>query len=253
MGATGTGKVGGGEGGGTLTSKTKQPDGFDFDKFSYYEQIKKVEELQNAMGQTGYEAGDPTASPYNKLYVNTGKSMCINKYLNTDGESIQSDYTDWDDLISKEWVKGAIEKLDKGMKPLPENIKGYKYMSPEALGKLLNLNISEKNIEKFIDKLDADESYRQKLDQILQNTDYTHKAYTSISYLPSLSTYDSYPVRLNVVMTKGAKAIVTNNNAEHEIVGGRNAKYNFTSGHVEKVYSHAAGKYIKQLLIDVYI
>ena len=168
----------------------KQPDGLDFTKMTSSEQLQKIQEMQNAMGQTGLEAGNPNASSNNKLYVNTGKSMCINKYLNTDGASIDSDFTDWDNLISKSWVKDAIGKLDKGMKPLSESVKGYKYMTPEALGKMLNMDISQKNINTLISQIATDKSAQQKLNQALQNTDYTHKAYTSISYIPSHSSYD---------------------------------------------------------------
>lgn len=246
MGATG------GNAGGAGTTP-KMPEGFDFTELSESKQIAKIKQLQVDMGQDGYEAGNPNASPNGKLYVNTGKSMCINSYLNSDGKTYKSDFTDWDDIISESWVKNAITQLDSGMKPLTENVKGYKYMSPEALGKLLGLDISQKNINQFIDKLETDKSYNQKLDQILQNTDYTHKGYTSMSYVPEHGSYDNQPVRLNLVMTKGQPAIITNNHAEHEIVGGRNTKYNFTSGHVENVYSKAAKKYIKQLVIDVFI
>ena len=64
-----------------------------------------VKELRNAMGQTGNEAGDPFTNPNSKIYANSGKAFNINAYLNSDGETIKSDMTDWDKYISKTWVK----------------------------------------------------------------------------------------------------------------------------------------------------
>jgi hypothetical protein len=51
-----------------------------------------------------------------------------------------------------------------------------------------------------------------------------------------------------MVLTKGSKAIVTNNHAESEILSARGSKYNFTGG--ARVID--TGKR-KQLVIDVYI
>ena len=225
----------------------------DFTKMSESEQLAKIKEMQDAMGQTGYEAGNPNASPNNKLYVNTGKSMCINAYLNSDGKTYQSEHTDWGGLINENWVKNAITQIDSGMKPLSESVRGYRYMTLGAISKLTGLNINEKNVGKFINKLENDKAYAQKFNKILHNIDYTHKAYTSVSYLPEHGTYDNTQVRLNVIMQKGTPAIVTNNTAEHEIVGGKNSKYNFVGHRIEENYSKAAKKKIKQLVIGVYI
>ena len=75
-----------------------------------------------------------------------------------------------------------------------------------------------------------------------------------MSYLPEHSTYDSLPVRIDYVMRKGTNAIVTNNKPEHEIIGARGSKYNFTGDYsVEESYSTAAKKKVKQLVIKCYI
>jgi len=244
-----TGAVGG-AGSATVVS---QPEGFDFTKLSESGQLSKVKEMQNAMGQTGDEAGKINVSSSNKLYVNTAKSMCINLYLNTDGATYDSKHTDWGHLISEGWVKDAIKKLDKGMKPLSESVMGYKFVSPEGFSKMTGLEVNEKNIGTLINLMETDKSTQQKTNQLLQNLDYTNKGYTSMTYLPEHGSYDNMPIRLNFVMRKGSGAIVTNNHPEHEIVGARGAKYNFTGARVEENYSKAAHKKIKQLVVDVYI
>lgn len=263
MGTTGksSGKGKGGGNGKISTTpisptKEKEPEkitGFDFTQLSSGEQKQKIKELQEAMGQSGLEAGDPDASPNGKLYVNTGKSMCINAYLNSDGKDWHSSYTDWGGLINKQWIQNAIQKLDNGMKPLSESVQGYKYVSPEAFGKMIGIPMSESDANKLISNIESGATAKNTLLDVFKNTNYVNKGYTSMTYVPEHGSYDGQPVRLNIVMTKGKDAIVTSNHKEHEILGGRGQKYDFKDARVETVYSKAKGKYIKQLVVDVVI
>ena len=205
-----------------------------------------IDELQRQMGQTGLEAGDPDASPRNKLYVNSKKSLNINTYLTTDGETIHSPYSDWDSLgYTKADVERAIEKIDSGMRPLVDSFKLYRYVDGDSLGMMLDdSRINNRTINGLIRDLESGRRDIRDLSAALQNTDYTHKAYTSTTYLASHGTYESRRVMLNIVATKGTPGIITANHREHEILLGRGLKYTFTGGvHIVN----------GQLVIDVYI
>lgn len=211
------------------------------------DQIKK---LQQDMGQDGYEAGDPNQTPNNKLYVKTGKAFNINAFLNSDGKTINSEHSNWNDLIDMPWVKGAIPKIDKGMKPLSESVQVSRFLDGDSLGYMLpNLGISKSNFDMFVTMLEGGAISQKSMQSLLQDVDYTHKGYTSTTYAKSHGSYGDRDVKLNMVLRKGTPAIVTNNHAENEILAGRNQKYNFTGGY--KVVTLPSGK--KQLVLDVYI
>lgn len=223
---------------------------FKFDGLSESQQLDKIAQLQQAMGQTGYEAGNPNTNPDNKLYVNTGKSMNINAYLLSDGKTIDSSDSNWNGLISKSWIQNAIKKIDKGMKPLSESLQTYRFISGAALGKMLGINVDNKNVEHFISSLENNSTVANSFTGLLKHSDYTHKAYTSTTYLPQHGTYDTKDIKLNITMKKGTPAIVTNNHAEHEILAGKGQKYDMSKGswHIETTKK---GK--KQLVIDISI
>ena len=249
-----------GEGGGALvgigTSAEPTIEGFDFTKLTPSEQLAKVKELQGLMGQTGDEAGKynlPHGSS-EKMYVNCSKSFDINYYLATG--KVGSPQSSWTNAgYGLSGILSDIKKMDSGMKPLTESVKGYKYAEGNALGRMLGMdNITNSNIQQLINTLETDNVAKQDFATKLKDTSYTHKGYTSVSYIPQHSTYDSMPIRLDFVLQKGTKAIVTNNTPEHEIVGDRNVKYNFTGKYkVENVYSTAKGGYVKQLVIECYV
>lgn len=228
--------------------KVEKP--FSFDGLSQSQQLSKISELQQAMGQTGNEAGNPNTNPDNKLYVNTSKAMNINAYLLSDGKTIESSDSTWNGLINKSWVEKAIKKIDSGMKPLSESIQTYRFISGSALGKMLGLNVDNKNIEHFIFSLENNATVAKSFTGLLKHADYTHKAYTSTTYLPEHGTYDTKDIKLNMIMKKGTPAIVSNNHAEHEIVGGKNLKYDMSQG---KWHIETTKKGKKQLVIDVVI
>ena len=232
-------------------------EGFDFTKLTPSEQQAKVKSLQSEMGQTGDEAGkyNLDKGSNKKMYVNCSKSFDINYYLATG--KVGSPQSTWttNGGYSESDIKSDIAKMDKGMKPLSESVMGYKYADGNALGRMLGMDtINNSNIQGLMNTLQSDGVAKQDFITRLKETDYTHKGYTSMSYLPEHSTYDSSPVRLDFVMQKGTGAIVTNNTPEHEIIGHRDAKYNLTGNFkVEEVYSSAAKKKIKQLIIECYI
>lgn len=244
----------GSQGSGGTTSEPIS--GFDFVPLSDSEREAKIKELQQTMGQSGDEAGKynlPKGSNQ-KMYVNCSKSFDINYYLATG--KVGSPQSSWTDMGYNETkIKNDIQKIDNGMKPLSESIKGYKYADGATLGRLIGLDsITNSNIKQLISTLESDKVAQADFATRLKETDYTHKGYTSMSYLPEHSTYDSAPVRLDFVMRQGTDAIVTNNSPEHEIIGHRDAKYNFTGNYkVEEVYSTALGKKVKQLVIECYI
>lgn len=230
--------------------RKREKPAFSFDGLSQSEQMNKIAELQFAMGQTGFEAGDPNTNPDNKLYVNTGKSMNINAYLLSDGENINSSDSNWNGLINKAWIKNAIKKIDAGMAPLSESIQTTRFISGGALGKMLGLNVDNNNVGKFIETIQNNPEAKQAFTNVLKGTSYTHKAYTSTTYLSEHGTYDTKDIRLNITLKKGTPAIVTNNHAEHEILAGRNAKYDFSKAKW-KIIKTKKGK--SQLVIDVTI
>lgn len=227
----------------------------DFTSLSNQEAMNKISQLQQEMGQTGYEAGNPDTNPSSKLYVNSGKAWCINQYLNSDGKTYKSDMTDWDKYIDKQWVKNAINQIDKGMKPLSQDLKTYRYMTASALGKTLNIKVNDGNFDSFIQQLESNANghYKEGLGtafkDLLKNINYTHKAYTSTTYKPEHGSYDTHAVKMEIVAKKGTNAIVTANHKEHEILLGRNAKYKFTGKY--KIESSKGGK--KQLVLYVEI
>ena len=232
----------------------KEPEAIDFTKLTTLEQLDKRKELQDEMGQTGDEAGkyDLGHGSSAKMYVNCSKSFDINYYLATG--KVGSPQSTWTHggLYTLGDIKNDIAKMDSGMKPLPDAVKGYKYADGDALGRMLGMDsLTQSNVKNLINTLETSNSARQDFENKLKGTSYTHKGYTSVSYLPQHSTYDSLPVRLDFKMNKGTKAIVTNNTPEHEIIGNRNSKYNFTGKFkVEEVYSTAQNKKIKQLVIE---
>lgn len=210
-----------------------------------------IARLQRAMGQTGYEAGDPDARPRDKLYVKSSKAFNINAYLLSDGETIHSPYSDWDSLgYTESDIRRAISQIDSGMKPMSESIVTYRYLDGDALGKMVgDERIAATGIKRFLTKLSKSKDARDSLGEALKNTDYVHKGYTSTTYVDSHGSYDSRPIKLEMVIDRGSPAIITNNHAEHEILVGRNAKYRFT-GEV-RVDEDLSGR--KQLVIRVHV
>lgn len=253
------GSTGANSGKGKIKAENENPKitGFDFTKLSDSEQSSKVNSLQQEMGQSGDEAGkyNLDKGSNKKMYVNCSKSFDINYYLNTG--KVGSPQSTWTTSAgySESDIKADIAKMDKGMKPLSESIMGYKYADGNALGKMLGMEtINNANIQNLMNTLQTDKVAQSDFATRLKETDYTHKGYTSMSYLPEHSTYDSLPVRIDYVMRKGTNAIVTNNKPEHEIIGARGSKYNFTGDYsVEESYSTAAKKKVKQLVIKCYI
>lgn len=236
------------------TGKRREPSAdttsvLDLLSMSPWDSGSEIDRLRDAMGQTGLEAGDPDATPRDKLYVNTGKSFCINTYLMTDGKTYDAPGTDWGGLISERWVQDAIKQIDSGMRPLPEDVKVARFMTGSGLGKMLGMDgLTDRNIRMFIRKLERDPSAAADFKEGLRGTSYTHKAYTSTTYSGTHGSYGENPVRLNIIASKGTPAIITANRREHEILLGRGQKYDFSRASF-RVETLPSGK--KQLVIDV--
>lgn len=218
--------------------------------------LQDVKALQQQMGQTGDEAGLVHPQFFSqKLYVATSKSYNINYYLNSDGKSIDSPISNWQNLgYTKNMVKNDIAKIDSGMKPLPRDIHLTRYVNASALSNMLGSSgIDDKNIGSIVSRMKSESNFMNAFQKRLTTTDYTAKAYTSASYVRAHGTFDSMPIRLNIVAKKGTNAIVTNNHREHEIVLGRGQAYKFKGARVESVIPTSTRTRMDQLVIDVEI
>jgi len=213
------------------------------------EQREEVRRLQNDMGQTGYEAGDPDAPSRKKVYVKTSKAFDINYYLNTG--KVGSPDSDWTRLgYSESDIKRDIAQIDNGMKPMSEDLLAYRYVSLRSASRILGL--SESELGRLKVAMASDPSMSSALRDVLQSTDYTQRAYTSLTYTKGHGTFDAYPVRFRVVVQQGTGAIMTNNHAEHEVLVQRNQHYNFTGdARIVREWSTARGENAAYLEIDV--
>ncbi len=212
-----------------------------------------VNTLRTQMGQTGYEAGDPNApTGKQKLYVKTSKSFNINRYLVTNGADIHSSNSQWDSLgYNKRMIKNDIARIDSGMKPLTENVSLIRFIDSGSLnymtGGIVNPG-SGSNFQNFLGRLENDKQFADSFKGVMKNTDYTHPAYTSTTTIQSHPAFDNRDIKLEMVARKGTSVIVTKNIAEHEILIGRNTKYNFTGDF--RVDTLKNGR--KQLVLKVY-
>lgn len=210
----------------------------------------QVAQIQRQMGQTGDEAGKVGVSPFQKTYVGTSKSYNINQYLLTDGKSIKAKGSQWDTLgFTKADARKTIKDMDTGMKPLPDNFILNRFVYPAQLQQMLGGHFTDTNMGSIIAALKSgDASMVQMFNNLLKGAKYTHKAYTSTTYLDNHPSFDMRQIRLRGVARKGTKAIVTNNHQETEIILGRKTNYHFT-GHWEV---KRTSKGVEQLILDVY-
>ena len=257
MGNTGANKGSSTIGGAATQQGSESIEGFDFTTLTDAEQKAKVKQMQQEMGQTGDEAGKYNLShgDSKKMYVNCSKSFDINYFLATG--KVGSPQSTWTDAgYTKADIEADIAKMDAGMKPLSESVMGYKYADGSTLGRMLGLDaLTNSTIAKLVKTLQSDKVAAADFATRLAETDYTHPAYTSMSYVPSHGSYDYLPVRIDFVARKGTKAIVTNNSPEHEIIGARGLKYHFTGKFkIEQPYSTTLGYNTPyQLVIECYI
>lgn len=199
----------------------------DLDNMSNADARARISAMQQAMGQTGDEAGNPNAPSRQKLYVATSKSFNINAYLMSDGKTMHSDNSSWDSLgYTERMVRNDIKKIDAGMKPLSEGVQTYRYIDGGGLKRMLGLH-PRTDVKQLIKDLANGDAAATKLFNQALDQEYTHKGYSSFTYKQSHSTFDSRDVKMKITLSKGTPAIVTNNHAEAEILGARNLKYNF--------------------------
>jgi len=250
----------GGRGGGGSSGKTRTPRSLPKGA-QQINGILDVLALQRQMGQTGDEAGRVGVPRNVKEYVGTSKAYNINTYLYTDGATMHSPQSGWDDpskvarfpgctasdALTETKVKKMITKIDSGMKPLPNDVQVTRFVEPNALGSYLgNSNINSSTFGSLMSTLNT-QAGRDSFAKQLRGTQTTNKAYTSTSWVNDHPSFANYQIRLRGVAKAGTKAIVTNNRAEHEILLGRGTKFNFTGGFEVKTTS--TGR--QQLVLDV--
>lgn len=212
-------------------------------------------QLQIEMGQTGDEAGrsDLPRGSGELLYVKTSKAFNINAYLNSDGETIHSEHSSWDETgrYGRKDVEAAIKQIDAGMKPLTRDLQLTRFISYDSMKHMFGLPMSRSQFNTLLNNLETNPTAQRSFKDMLMDTDYTHKGYSSTTYTKDHESFGSRDIRLNVVMRKGTNAIITNNDAEHEILGGRGLKYNFTGGYKVQEVTDKYGRKRKQLVLDV--
>lgn len=210
-----------------------------------YPSDREIEAMRRQMGQTGLEAGDPNASPnWRKLYANTSKSFNINMYLNSDGTTIEHPNSNWTHNYPRPYTmqmaKNDIARIDRGMKPLTRDVNTVRYTDGVGLSYILGMGGQRVDVDALMRGV---KSGNTSLGTALKNANYVQKSYTSVSYDPNRNAYRDMPVRLEIKMRKGTKAIITSNKAESEIMGAHHLKYNFTGNvRVERVQGTIAGK-----------
>jgi len=211
-----------------------------------------VAALQRRMGQTGFEAGDPNASPDEKVYVKTSKAFNINAYLRSDGQTVHdaSGNSQWEHYgYTVRDAARAVAQIDRGMKPLPEGLRLTRFVGGSALGAILgNPRINNTNVGRIIQSIKTPAG-AAKFAAALRAADYTEKAYSSTTYLQTHPAFENRQLRFNVVARKGTPAIMTSNHAENEVLIGRGVHYNFTGNF--RVVRTSQG--VDQLVIDVEI
>ncbi len=216
-------------------------------------QLARIRQLQGNMGQTGDEAGraDLPMGSRRKLYVKTSKAFDINYYLNTG--RVGAPGSDWTNFMgyNQTMIESDIRKIDSGMKPMSEPVVAYRYVTESSLARILG--VSRSDVSSYIASMKSDPDGTGKLlGGVLKTTDYVQKAYSSLSYDKRHGTFDQYPIRFRTVVAQGTPAIVTNNTAEHEILGGRNSRYDFTGDvRIVNERSAATGRNQDYLEIDV--
>lgn len=188
--------------------------------------------FQMLMRQTGNEAGRTDLKPGKELYVGTSKSYNINRYLESDGKDFRAKGSKWEKFgYDQKHIKKDIKLIDRGMKPLPADIRVSRYVYGEQLGIMLGDSdrINNNSINGFISDLRAgDKNVRNEFRSMLASTVYNHKGYVSTTYVRRHPSFDLRSVRLDLVVKRGTKAIMTNNHTEHEVLLQRDLKLYFT-------------------------
>lgn len=159
--------------------------------------------MKRQMGQTGDEGAG---------FVMTSRSWNINAFLRGDPNFNRA--SGWQ--MSEQEIRSTTARLDSGMKPLPKSIKTVRFVDEQFLS---NMGLSPRIGNKTAGAVRG---------FIREGGTLTTPAFTSVSTNVNQNVFTGRPVKLNVTVKKGAKAIVTNNALESEIILGRNQKWKFT-------------------------
>lgn len=163
----------------------------------------EAQQMRVRMGQRGTEGAG---------FVQTSKSWNINAFLRGDPDF--NDASGWD--MSETEIMRTVRRMDAGMRPLPETIQTVRFVDGfflEGIG--VDGRIGDRTTSAVRRRFQNDKTL-------------TTSAFTSVSTDVRQNVFTGRPVKLNVTVKKGAKAIITTNQQESEIVLGRNQKWTFT-------------------------
>ena len=159
--------------------------------------------MRRQMGQTGDEG---------RGFVMTSRSWNINAFLRGDPDFNRQ--SGWN--MSEQEIHTITNRMDRGMKPLPKSIQTVRFVDADFLSSLgLQPRIGQQTagaVRGFI----------------RDGGTFTTAAFTSVSTDMSRNVFTGRPIKLNVTLKKGAKALITTNAVESEIVLGRNQAWKFT-------------------------
>ena len=164
----------------------------------------EMEDLRRQMGQTGREATG---------YVQTSFSFTINAWMR--GEISPS-------VDTTERIANTVVRMNQHMRPLPRDVQAVRFVDANFLSMF---GLPPRITSSTVDGL---------RDFISQGGDgFTTDAFTSVSTDITRNVFTDRPIKLNVLLKKGAKAIITDNAAESEVVLKGNQKWTFTGARVQ--------------------
>lgn len=155
-------------------------------------------------------------------YVQTGHSFTINELL----RDLKDNKLNIDNLPERE--RNNVKAMDKFMRPLSEDVTLHRFITPQALETITNMQGS----------LFRGENEAQILENLRKNLvggSLQDAGFASSSYDPTANVFTGRGVMIRVQARKGTKAIVTANHDESEVILHRNAKMNIINVSREEV------------------
>lgn len=159
-------------------------------------------------------------------YVRTPNSFRINEKLrNNPGAKIEDLFKDPFDLRTVRDLDSAINKNTLNQNVLLTRNVGLDYL-------MSTLNLSPNDIQNIYQSIKDESSYKAALKWLndrFKNKKVIEDAFLSTSGNSSLNVFSDKPVRLEIKVPKGTKALVTKNFMESEVILGRGTKYTIES------------------------
>ncbi len=159
-------------------------------------------------------------------YVRTPNSFRINEKLrNNPGAKIEDLFKDPFDLRTVRDLDSAINKNTLNQNVLLTRNVGLDYL-------MSTLNLSPNDIQNIYPSIKDESSYKADLKWLndrFKNKKVIEDAFLSTSGNSSLNVFSDKPVRLEIKVPKGTKALVTKNFMESEVILGRGTKYTIES------------------------